>query len=145
MVKKRASVERPYCSWTMTRAERTSFIKAALRSKSRFWKPAQDALKESKRGYNQYECNMCHIVWPSKLPPLVPYKKNKDGKMVKCKRITNNVIDHINEVVDEKEGWVSWDSFIERLFCEKDWFQILCASCNHKKTTENNTIRRNNK
>lgn len=56
---KRASVERKYCSNTMTLAERTSFIKAALRGKSRFWKPAQDALKASKRGYNQYECALC--------------------------------------------------------------------------------------
>ena len=132
---KRASVERPFCSWTMSSAERTSFIKAALRGKSRFWKPAQDALKASKRWYNQYECNMCHIVWPSKLPPL-PWSK---------KRRTNNVIDHIEEIVSVDTGFTTWDSFIQNLFCEQDGFQILCYLCNKKKTSENNLIRRSNK
>lgn len=132
---KRSSVERPFCSWTMTQAERTSFIKAALRGKSRFWKPAQDALKEARVWRNQYKCAICWTIWPSKLPPL-PWSK---------KRRTNNVIDHIHEVVDEKEGWKNWDSFIERLFCEKEGFQILCYECNKKKTTENNLLRRSNK
>ena len=61
--------------------------------------------------------------------------------MVKCKKRTNNVIDHNYEVVDENVGWVSWDIYIERLFVEKEGFQILCWSCNKKKTTENNAIR----
>lgn len=132
---KRSSVERPFCSWTMTQAERTSFIKAALRGKSRFWKPAQDALKESKKWYNQYECAICWTIGPSKLPPL-PWSKKKR---------TNNVIDHIEEIVNPLTWFTSWDSFIDNLFCEKENFQILCYECNKKKTTENNLLRRSNK
>lgn len=132
---KRKLTERPYCSGTMSSAERTSFIKAALRGKSRFWKPAQDALKESKRGYNQYECAICKQIGPSKLPPL-PWSK---------KRRVNNVIDHIEEIVSVDTGFTTWDSFIANLFCEQDGFQILCYECNKKKTSENNLIRRSNK
>jgi hypothetical protein len=35
--------------------------------------------------------------------------------------------DHIQPVVGE-EGFISWDVYIERMFCDKQNFQCLCTS-----------------
>ena len=43
-------------------------------------------------------------------------------------------VDHIAPVVDPKQGFVSWDVYIERLYCEKENFQILCKECHTIKT-----------
>lgn len=43
-------------------------------------------------------------------------------------------VDHIEPVVDPKIGWVSWDVFIERLFCAADNLQCLCIKCHKTKT-----------
>jgi hypothetical protein len=42
--------------------------------------------------------------------------------------------DHINPVIDPTVGFVSWDSVIERMFCETDGFQILCKTCHTVKS-----------
>lgn len=45
-------------------------------------------------------------------------------------------VDHIKPVVDPQEGFVSWDEFINRLFCEKDNLQALCKTCHKIKTAK---------
>jgi len=42
-------------------------------------------------------------------------------------------VDHIQPVVG-KVGFISWDLFIENLFCEKENLQTLCTTCHKKKT-----------
>ena len=43
-------------------------------------------------------------------------------------------VDHIDPVVSPKTGFVSWDVYIERMFCEADGFQVLCHTCHGIKT-----------
>lgn len=40
-------------------------------------------------------------------------------------------LDHINSVVDVKDGWQGWDEYINRLFCGPDDLLVLCKAC-HK-------------
>lgn len=44
-------------------------------------------------------------------------------------------VDHINPVVDPEKGFVSWDDFINKLFCERENLQALCKPCHKNKTT----------
>jgi 5-methylcytosine-specific restriction endonuclease McrA len=51
-------------------------------------------------------------------------------------------VDHIKPVVSPTKGFVSWDSFIENLFCEADNLQAICKSC-HKEKSKKETQKRN--
>jgi hypothetical protein len=45
-------------------------------------------------------------------------------------------VDHISPVVDPKKGFVSWDVYITRMFCEIDGLQVMCKPCHKIKTAE---------
>lgn len=115
--------------WTEARYK--SFVVGALRSASGRWPPKYTALKDARVGRGLYKCAACGAIGAQKLPP----EKGKTRKR------NNAVVDHIEPVVP-LTGWVSFDSFIERLFCEKDNFQILCYKCNKEKCSTESTIRR---
>ena len=51
------------------------------------------------------------------------------------------VVDHIDPVIHPKEGFVSWDVFIQRLYCDKDNLSVLCKVCHKIKSKEENEIR----
>lgn len=50
--------------------------------------------------------------------------------------------DHRVPVVDPKTGFVDWNTFIPRLFCEASNFQIICDDCHDKKTAKERNIRK---
>lgn len=45
-------------------------------------------------------------------------------------------VDHIEPVVDPTEGFVSWEAYIDRMFCEEENLQVLCKPCHKIKTAE---------
>jgi hypothetical protein len=100
-----------------------SFVIASLRRASYRYPPREEARRKAKVDRNQYKCASCGNIF-----------KRKDTK-----------IDHIAAVVDPKMGWVSFDSFIDRLFCPVDGFQVLCKEDHDKKTKEEGVIRRTHK
>jgi 5-methylcytosine-specific restriction endonuclease McrA len=51
-------------------------------------------------------------------------------------------VDHVNPVVDTSTGFVSWDVYIDRLFCEKENLQVLCKPCHSDKTALEKTERK---
>ena len=53
-------------------------------------------------------------------------------------------VDHINPVVDPKKGFVNWDDFINRMFCEQSNLQVLCKPC-HKIKTDQEKLERKKK
>ncbi len=99
-----------------------AFITSVLRSGSRRWPPKYQTLNEAKtekkinsatkRLAQHYKCKKC--------------KKDFPAKMVQ--------VDHIKPVVDPKVGFVDWNTFIDRLFCERNNLQVLCKACHDLKT-----------
>lgn len=113
--------------WTSGRLK--SFITSALRGAFRKYPPKYETLKaasvgkkvnkKTKRIAEHFQCKSC--------------KKEFVSKDVQ--------VDHILPVVCPKEGFTSWDSFIDRLFCDKGNLQVLCSPCHDKKTAEERTVR----
>ncbi len=68
-------------------------------------------------------------------------------KCAKCKKhfVAADVqVDHVLPVVDPKVGFVSWDLFIDRIFCEIENLQVMCKPC-HKVKTEEEKLERKKK
>lgn len=93
-----------------------------MRSATRKWAPISDCLSSArvKRGF--YECADCKEHVPNTV---------KEGG----KRVKNIFVDHIEPIVPVT-GWVSWDSCIERMFCEISNLQLLCKACHDRKSKE---------
>jgi 5-methylcytosine-specific restriction endonuclease McrA len=63
-------------------------------------------------------------------------RKCKLHRCTKCKQTFPKghiQADHINPVVGPK-GFVSWDVYIERMFCGPEGFQAICKACHADKT-----------
>jgi 5-methylcytosine-specific restriction endonuclease McrA len=104
---------------TMTESAFWSFIRSALRQKSRWWKPITQCKQKSRRTYKgpnkrqkfEYQCNECKNWFPEK-------KIN---------------VDHIKPAGTLRSA-NDLPGFVERLFCEADNLQVLCSSCHDVKT-----------
>lgn len=44
--------------------------------------------------------------------------------------------DHVIEVIDVKKGFCDWNTYIERLWCSAEGYNMLCRECHEKKTKE---------
>ena len=74
----------------------------------------------------------------------VPHGHYKNGKVrmgyqcAHCKEVfmkKDTCLDHIEPVVPD-EGFTTFDSYIERMFCSADNFQILCQRCHDTKSAD---------
>jgi len=111
---------------SLTESAFWSFIRSALRQKSRFWKPITQCKMKARRTYKgplkrqkfEYQCKECSNWFPDK-------KIN---------------VDHITPAgtlrcANDLPG------FVERLFCEVDNLQVLCETCHNKKTQDEKSKR----
>jgi 5-methylcytosine-specific restriction endonuclease McrA len=104
---------------TMTESAFWSFIRSALRQKSRWWKPITECKMKARRAYKgplkrqkfEYQCNTCKQWFPDK-------KIN---------------VDHIVGA-GSLNCAADLPGFVERLFCEQDNLQVLCEVCHNEKT-----------
>jgi len=111
----------------MTEASFWSFIRSALRQKSRWWKPIALAKAKVKRIYKgplkrqkyEYQCAECSNWFPDK-------KIN---------------VDHIVPAGTLRTA-EDLPGFVERLFCEVDKLQVLCTTCHDKKTKDEKSSRK---
>lgn len=104
-----------------TAARRHSFIVSVLRSGTRRWPAKYETLNEAKtdkkinkktgRLAQHYKCAEC--------------KKDFPAKEVS--------VDHKKPVVGP-EGFTTWDSFIDNMYCDKDNLQVLCKTDHDAKT-----------
>lgn len=107
---------------TWTEGRYRSFITSTLRSGARRWPPKYETLNLAKtekkvntktgRIAQHYTCNGCGGEFTAK----------------------DVQVDHIEPVVDPNKGFISWDVFIERLFCERNNLQVLCKTCHLAKS-----------
>jgi len=104
---------------TFTESQFWSFIRSALRNKSRFWKPISQCKTNGKRTYKgpnkrqkfEYQCNYCKNWFAEK----------------------NINIDH-KIPAGSLNCSTDLPGFIDRLFVEVDGLQILCTQCHNIKT-----------
>ena len=116
---KKSRVAKTRNSGTMTESAFWSFIRSALRNKSRWWKPITECKQKSRRPYTgpkkrqkfEYQCNQCKEWYPEK-------EINVDHI------IPAGTLTCANDL----------PGFVERLFCEQDNLQVLCEICHNKKT-----------
>jgi 5-methylcytosine-specific restriction endonuclease McrA len=103
----------------MSEAAFWSFIRSALRQKSRWWKPISVCKLNARRDYKgvnkrqkyEYQCKSC-----------------------KSWNIEKNInVDHIKPAGSLNTA-EDLPGFVERLFCEQDNLQVLCTTCHDKKT-----------
>jgi hypothetical protein len=118
----RPSGPKDRCGGRWTQAKYMSFIKNQLRSASRKWAPIHDCKVLARVGRGIYHCAECEQDVPCTI---------REGR----KKINNVYVDHIEPIVPTT-GWVSWDSCIERMFCELDNLQLLCKACHDVKSKE---------
>lgn len=117
--KPKARVPKPRNAGTMTESAFWSFIRSALRQKSRWWKPILQCKLAARRAYKgpnkrqkfEYQCATCKQWFQEK-------KIN---------------VDHIHPA-GSLNCAADLPGFVERLFCEKDNLQVLCESCHDEKT-----------
>lgn len=124
MAKKRKTTRKPKVArtrnaGTMTESAFWSFIRSALRQKSRWWKPITQCKMKARRPYKgpnkrqkfEYQCKYCEQWFPDK-------KVN---------------VDHITPAGQLRSA-NDLPGFVERLFCEIDGLQVLCSNCHDEKT-----------
>ena len=118
-IKKTSRVPKTRNSGTMTESAFWSFIRSALRQKSRWWKPITECKMKARRPYKgpnkrqkfEYLCNSCKAWFPEK-------------------QIN---VDHIVGAGSLNCGQ-DLPGFVDRLFCEQDNLQVLCTTCHDHKT-----------
>lgn len=104
---------------TMTESAFWSFIRSALRQKSRWWKPITQCKMLARRDYKgplkrqkfEYQCNECKGWFPEK---KINVDHIKPAGSLNCAK--------------------DLPVFVETLFCEIDNLQVLCESCHDVKT-----------
>ena len=102
-----------------TDARKKGFIISVLRSGTRRWPAKYETLNNAKtekreniktgRVAQHYQCNVCGLEFTN----------------------TNMEVDHIEPIVNPKVGFVDWNTFVTRLFCDADNLQAICKPC-HK-------------
>jgi hypothetical protein len=96
-----------------------SWLKAHLRTASKYWPEKTKVYHRVKQGRGEYKCEACGIVLPQK----------------------QLQIDHIEPVIDIT-GFHDWNTYIERLFCDSSKLQALCKPCHMNKSRIENEKRR---
>lgn len=54
-------------------------------------------------------------------------------------------VDHIEPVINIKDGFMGYDTMYKQLFCDASGLQVLCKPCHAKKTKGENAERRKHK
>ena len=124
--------DKPFNGGQWTAARMSSFIRGGLRTLSRKYPQRFEALKRAFIGKrldtstgkmsNRYKCAGCSDVF--KLPQVE--------------------VDHITPVVSVESGFVDWNIYISRMFCDADGLQILCSECHSLKTKNEREQRKKN-
>jgi 5-methylcytosine-specific restriction endonuclease McrA len=110
---------KPRAGATMTEPAFWSFIRSALRQKSRWWAPITQVKLAARRDYTgpnkrqkfEYLCKECKAYFPEK----------------------EINVDHMIPAGALNSG-ADLEGFVNRLFCEGEHLQVLCETCHNVKT-----------
>ena len=131
-------MSKPHNNGQWTTARLHSFVKGALRGACSKWGPISRCkqLARTRRGF--YRCAECKQEISATLPDT--YKSGK--KKGQAYRRKNAIVDNIKPIVPAS-GFDSWDSVVERMFCELSNLQVLCHACHQVKCAEEREERKN--
>lgn len=90
-----------------------------------------DVKKSARVSTGVYLCADCGNTGPATLPPDKGQSRRKN----------NAAVDHIDPVVNPKDGFIDWNTYINRMFLEKDGYQVLCWACHGVKTRDERELR----
>lgn len=112
-----------------TEKEAEAFLKGWLTQKLRRlsyqWPARKEALRAARVERGKYRCSMCEGAGVDKLygPKEI-------------------VMDHVDPVISVEDGFIDWNTYLKRLFCPENGWQVLCSACHDIKTYLENDIRR---
>lgn len=104
---------------TEKKFNKKGWITSSLRRMSYRWPPRSAALSAARVERGMYRCNTCQNIFPK----------------------SEIKLDHIEPVVSVKDGFTTWDDFINRLLCDQDGYQCLCDQCHDMKTMVEDELR----
>lgn len=130
--------DKPRCGGQWTESRFKSFIISALRSATNRWGPKAEALRRARVKRGEYVCALCN-----KHMGATTWRTYKSGKRKgQPKKVKDAIVDHLQPVVDPDTGFVDWNTYIERMFCEVDGFQVICHDCHERKCAEERELRK---
>lgn len=109
----------------MTEKQLKGWLVNKLRRISYQWPPRKVVLKKARVSRGKYRCAHCVDEGTDTL--YGPKEIN---------------VDHILCVVDPEIGFVDWNTYISRLFCSEDNWQILCKHHHQVKSFLENALRK---
>lgn len=95
------------------------WLQKQLRRVSYKWGERTKAKSRARLERGIYRCNSCHEEFRAK----------------------DIQLDHKLPVIDPSTGFVDWNQYIDRLFCDVDGYQVLCKPCHTQKTVAENAGR----
>jgi len=116
-----------------------NLIKKKLRLAS-LSNPSKNIKKnESKVAPATFECEHCgaYCYEGNSEKNLKQLKKTYPNKVFKKEKIEMN---HVEPVIGY-DGFIDWNTYIDRLFCDVDGYNALCKECHIKETQKQNNKR----
>ena len=95
------------------------FLIPVLRRATYRWKARDEAYRAARKERGRYECASCKELFGPKEIDM----------------------DHVDPVVSLKDGFIDWNTFIDRLFPEVTGWQVLCKLCHELKTIQEDSLR----
>lgn len=85
-----------------------------------------------------HELRRLHSKWgPRKITYVAARVERGKYKCAHCGGIFGPKfidLDHIKPVISVQDGFIDWNTYIDRLFVSKDGYQVLCKTCHKQKT-----------
>lgn len=117
----------------------------ALRKLSFSYPPRNKAKKKQQVGPATFECEHCGVWIYEGSRDIASQLEKLDSEPPKGIIKGKANMDHKNSVIPLESftrGSWDWDEFINRLFCEEEDFQVLCAGCHDIKTRLEDEMRK---
>lgn len=111
-----------------------SAIRGALRRSFVRSPVIQEIMKQNRKEEVQYNKD-----GSESLKKAVFFQCNVCKKWERRKKIS---VDHIEPVISIEEGFVDWNTFVDRLFVSIDKLQVLCEDCHSEKTKKERNLRK---
>jgi 5-methylcytosine-specific restriction endonuclease McrA len=113
-----------------------SWLVPRLRRISRYW-PGVNIARDKAKVFIQIG------VYANGNPHLKRYYvcQNPECGLL-CAESYEGSIDHIKPVISTSDGFVDWNEYIERLFCDPSNLSFICKQCHDNKTSIENVERK---